>query len=394
MASFECKPNRLGRHAIATVQAIGVGHRRFAESLLPVQFDTDLSSALGSTTIKTRNDVTPARCPIVYEQFMAPSVTRSNKKPVDLGKKKANEFAFKSRLKGPIAELSVLRRSLLFSEISMASYLPIEQCNIAAGLLGFTDGKFFTSGGAQAYWFQNQFDSVVVFRGTEVHEWNDIAADVNALTALAETVGKVHRGFKKEVDEIWPHVEKELEKNTKPLWFCGHSLGGAMAKICAGRCMLSYIKSEPEELYTFGSPRVGCKRYVNHVQLPHYRWVNNNDIVPRVPPTWLGYRHSGTELYIDHLGRLQNIQGWKRISDGFHGFVAAIRRWRVDHLSDHSSPGYIDAIFKIVRSEENKPDSKLAQPGIASSSTQQKSDASPADSSPQAAKKTEGQLTA
>lgn len=295
---------------------------------------------------------------------MAPTVTRSSKKTVELKKKQASEFAFKSNLDRPIEELSVLRRSLLFSEISMASYLPIEQCNIAAGILGFTDGKFFSSRGAQAYWFQNQFDSVVVFRGTEVHEWNDIAADVNALSALAETVGKVHRGFKTEVDEIWPHVEKELEKNTKPLWFCGHSLGGAMANICAGRCMLSYIKSEPEELYTFGSPRVGCKRYVNHVKIPHYRWVNNNDIVTRVPPNWLGYRHSGIEMYIDHLGRLKNIQGWQRINDGLRGFLSGIRRWRVDHLSDHSSPGYIDAVFKIVRAEENKPDSKFAQPGV------------------------------
>lgn len=301
---------------------------------------------------------------------MAPTVTKSSKQPVVLGKKKANEFAFKSNLKGSISELSVLRRSLLFAEISMASYLSIEECNIAAGLLGFTDGKFFNCGGAQAYWFQNKFDSVVVFRGTEVHEWNDIAADANALTALAETVGKVHRGFKTEVDEIWPHIESELEKNTKTLWFCGHSLGGAMATICAGRCMLSYIKSEPEGLYTFGSPRVGCKRYVNHVKLPHYRWVNNNDIVTRVPPAWLGYRHSGTEMYMDRLGRLKDLQGWRRISDRIQGFLSGLRRLRLDQLSDHASPGYIDGIFKIIRIQENNPNSRFAKPGMVAADSQ------------------------
>ena len=268
--------------------------------------------------------------------------------------KKAGEFAFKSKLTGPIEELSLLRRSLLFAEVAMISYLSLEECNIAAGKLGFTDGKFFNCGGSQAYWFQNEWDSVVVFRGTEVDDWNDIKADANALTALAETVGKVHRGFKSEVDEIWPHIEKALEVNTKTLWFCGHSLGGAMAKICADRCMLSYIKTEPHELYTYGSPRVGCKKYVNHVQIPHYRWVNNNDIVTRVPPIFLGYRHSGTEMYMDHMGRLTKINGWKRTSDRLKGFFSGLRRFKIDHLSDHSSPGYIDCIFNVVRADEAK----------------------------------------
>jgi triacylglycerol lipase len=281
-------------------------------------------------------------------------VTKSNKKPVKLAKKKASEFAFKSYLDRPISELSVPRRSLLFAEVSMISYLSIEQCNIAAGKLGFTDGKFFNCGGAQAYWFQNEHDSVVVFRGTEVNDWNDIQADVNALTALAETVGKVHRGFKAEVDEIWPHIENALEPNELPLWFCGHSLGGAMAKICAGRCMLSFIRSEPEELYTFGSPRVGCKRYVNHVKLQHYRWVNNNDIVTRVPPVMFGYRHSGEEKYIDHVGRLKNLNGWRRFSDRLQGFLGGLRKLKIDQLSDHSATEYIDRIFSIVRADEAK----------------------------------------
>ena len=273
-----------------------------------------------------------------------------------LATKKANEFAFKTFLKTPIQEYSLMRQSLLFAEASMISYLSVEECNVAAGKLGFTDGKFFNCGGSQAYWFQNEHDSVVVFRGTEVNDWNDIRADANALTAIAETVGKVHRGFKSEVDEIWPHIEKALESNRKPLWFCGHSLGGAMANICAARAMLSYIKTEPEGVFTYGSPRVGCKKYVSHVKLPHYRWVNNNDIVTRVPPVFLGYRHSGTEMYIDRLGRLKDIEGWRRVSDRLQGFLSGLRRLKVDQLSDHSVPNYIDAIFKIVRAREaNQP---------------------------------------
>lgn len=267
---------------------------------------------------------------------------------------KADQFVFKSKLTGPIHDLSMMKRALLMAEVSMISYLSIEECNIAAGKLGFTDGKFFNTRGAQAYWFFNQWDSVVVCRGTEPHEWDDIQADINALTAVAETVGKVHRGFKAEVDRIWPHLEKALQDNQRPLWFCGHSLGGAMATICAGRANLSHIPCETEALYTYGSPRVGCNRYINHVQISHYRWVNNNDIVTRVPPTWLGYRHGGAEFYIDHTGKLRDIKGWRRIKDRLQGFVRSLGRLRIDHLSDHSMLEYIDHIFQMSRSNETK----------------------------------------
>ncbi len=285
---------------------------------------------------------------------MATVTKAENEKSVqNVGEKKATDFVFKSKLEGPISELSPLRQSVLFAEVSMISYMSIEECNIAAGKLGFTNGKFFDTEGAQAYWFHNEWDSVVVCRGTEPHEWEDIKADANALTALAETVGKVHRGFKNEVDRVWPFIEEALEENKKPLWFCGHSLGGAMANICANRCALSYIESEPVGLFTYGSPRIGCKKYVSHVEVPHNRWVNNNDVVCRVPPVFMGYRHNGEEKYIDRHGRLVKLSGWRRVSDRIQGLLKEATRFRIDYLSDHSVIDYIDNIFNIARADEN-----------------------------------------
>ena len=277
----------------------------------------------------------------------------SDKAAQKIGEKKATDFAFKSKLTGPIAELSLLRQSVLFAEVSMISYMSIEECNIAAGKLGFTSGKFFDTEGAQAYWFHNEFDSVVVCRGTEPHEWEDIKADANALTAIAETVGKVHRGFKNEVDRIWPYIEEALAENKKPLWFCGHSLGGAMANICTNRCSLKYVDNQPQGLFTYGSPRVGCKRYVSHVEIQHNRWVNNNDIVTRMPPVFMGYRHNGDEKYIDRHGRLTKISGWKRVSDRIQGLLKGLARFRIDYLSDHSAIDYIDNIFAIAEADDN-----------------------------------------
>ena len=86
----------------------------------------------------------------------------TNKKTKNkLADKQANEFDFKSKIEGPIAELSHLERSLLMAEISMMSYLNVEQCNIAAGHIGFSQGEFFDRSGSQAYWFQGEYLSLI-----------------------------------------------------------------------------------------------------------------------------------------------------------------------------------------------------------------------------------------
>lgn len=255
-----------------------------------------------------------------------------------------------SRVEQPIDELDFLKRALLMAELAMIAYNDEAEATRAFGLIGFHDVTFFERDGAQAYRIRNQHDCVVACRGTEPNEWNDIRADANAASVLAETVGRVHRGFKREVDDLWPMLETSLMGNEQPLWFCGHSLGGAMATICAGRCYLSHIESNPRELFTFGSPRVGNKRYVNYVKLRHYRFVNNNDIVTRVPPAFLGYRHDGMEVYLDHQGRLKQLSGSSRRLDRMLGFLKALRGLKIDHFQDHSIHRYIAVIADAIAS--------------------------------------------
>ena len=55
--------------------------------------------------------------------------------------------------------------------------------------------------------------------------------------------------------------------------------------------------AERIDVYTFGSPRVGNAAFVDFYDrhVPNtWRHVNDEDIVPLVPPTWAGYRHVGT----------------------------------------------------------------------------------------------------
>ncbi len=264
----------------------------------------------------------------------------------------SNQLHLYSHVQGPLKSLSFLRRSLVLAELSMLAYLPPDSCAPAAARLGFPGHMFFDQDGAQAYWFDNRWDAIIICRGTEPHDWNDIRANVNLWMEVAESVGKVHRGFKREMDQLWPRLEKALLRNRKPLWFAGHSLGGAMATICAGRCKLSFIKSNPEELFTYGSPRVGDQRYVHFTRLRHHRWVNNNDIVPTVPPTWLGYRHCGQELYLDYRGQLRELNWTGRLIDNWRGLRESLRMRRFDFVADHSMFDYIDAIVGLCEAEE------------------------------------------
>ena len=257
-----------------------------------------------------------------------------------------------STVVGPIADMTFLQRALLFAELSMVAYNDDAESRRACQLIGFPDVRFYDRDGSQAYRLRNDHDCVVACRGTEPNEWNDIRADADATSVLAETIGRVHRGFKTEVDDLWPMLETALIGNQQPLWFCGHSLGGAMATICAGRCFLSHIESSPRQLFTYGSPRVGDKAYINYIKLDHFRFVNNNDIVTRVPPAWLGYRHSGREVYIDHLGRLRRIGASGKRRDRWLGFVRSLRLRKIDHFSDHSIHGYIEALRMAVEQEE------------------------------------------
>lgn len=252
----------------------------------------------------------------------------------------------------PIEDLTILRRSLLFAELAWVAYLAEESAATVVDDIGLRETMFLERDGSQAYIFKSDTDCIVACRGTEPNEWNDIRADVNAMSAVSETVGRVHRGFKQEVDDLWPRLEKLLIENTKTLWFTGHSLGGAMATISAGRCFLSHIDSNPRQLYTYGSPRVGNKRYVNHVNLEHLRWVNNNDIVTRVPPPWMGYRHTGTQLYLNSAGDLRKVSKVQRARDRWRGFWGGLKKGRVDHFSDHSMDDYISHINRSVRAEE------------------------------------------
>jgi triacylglycerol lipase len=242
-----------------------------------------------------------------------------------------------------IKDLSFKERSLLFARLSAIAYSDPKTAKKLTKPLGFTEVEFYDKDGAQAYRFQNADDMVIVCRGTEPTCFNDIGADLKAFPVMAETVSRVHRGFKGEVDELWPMIVEDLMtlEPAQDLWFAGHSLGAAMATIMASRCLFCKDLPDPVELYTYGSPRVGWKGYVVHLGVEHHRWVNNNDVVVRVPLVAMGYRHHGTEHYMNAYGKVRKHTGWQRVKDRWRGMWMGIKKGSIDNFSDHSMANYI-----------------------------------------------------
>src|SRR5262245_39227176 len=181
---------------------------------------------------------------------------------------------------------------------------------------GFTPGTFdFIDGhDTQGFVVQDDTTILVAFRGTQPKHPVDWLSDAKALPRTwAHDVGLVHTGFYDALDVVWNDGQAILPKRlinrgNRTVWITGHSLGGALAELCAARaCFDPRITSIPiEAVYTFGQPRVGDLTFATLLQdkmgVSVHRFVNDRDIVPRVPLFSMGYCHYGSMTCSDHAG--------------------------------------------------------------------------------------------
>jgi triacylglycerol lipase len=135
--------------------------------------------------------------------------------------------------------------------------------------------------------------AVLVFRGTKGKELLDI--DLNfRLVPLAGVPGvMVHCGFLEVFNRCKGEIEaavNESVSSTLGFYITGHSLGGALAQIASAALNRDNLAA----CYTFGSPRVGTAGFDEQVKCPHYRVINNWDLVPALPvASFRGYSHNG-----------------------------------------------------------------------------------------------------
>gem|GEM_PF-2233415 len=123
--------------------------------------------------------------------------------------------------------------------------------------------------------------------------------------------GRVHSGFSDAFAAVVPQLTEILSlcDKAKNVIVCGHSLGGALATLCAA--WIRQTTSRQVMLYTFGSPRVGCRDFVEHysktASFPAFRVANPTDIVPSVPWDTAG---GDLDKFENSLVVMENPRGW------------------------------------------------------------------------------------
>lgn len=122
----------------------------------------------------------------------------------------------------------------------------------------------------------------------------------------------VHEGFGTLYANIRDEVHELIESRVvihKKIIVTGHSLGGALATLCALDLQYSFPDMEIF-CVTLGSPRVGnidfANSYNNRVPKT-IRIVNGNDIVARMPLWLSGYRHVSKRFQVGSRKKLWNF---------------------------------------------------------------------------------------
>ena len=214
------------------------------------------------------------------------------------------------------------------------------------------DRKFDT----QAFVAANTEVLLIAFRGTEnIKDWTTNLK----FKPIDGPAGQIHRGFYTAAVRAWDdHIRSLVDRfqtQDQPIWITGHSLGGALAVATAAYLQLDQNINVQGGVYTFGQPRVGNRAFAsafNNVFMNRaFHYVNNNDLVPHVPPIGfvLNYWHTELALYFDSDGNLhRDIPLWRMLTEGARGVFKDIGNPGPDALNDHNMDHYIDLVRRQV----------------------------------------------
>ncbi|KAL4461570.1 hypothetical protein ABPG74_016194 [Tetrahymena malaccensis] len=168
----------------------------------------------------------------------------------------------------------------------------------------YSSDKFQT----QAYTAYSQADNqiVVAFRGS-VNTRNYISDFSFTLVKYPQCHTKqdncrahlgflnAYKGFNNQT--LQDTLKLKSKYPTASIVITGHSMGAAVA-IFAALELKNYV--HVDYIYNFGQPRVGNKAFAEYImnQLPQIkRVVHDKDIVPHLPPRFLGFHHESQEIW-------------------------------------------------------------------------------------------------
>lgn len=162
--------------------------------------------------------------------------------------------------------------------------------------------QFIEADDTQCFVASDSNTAIVAFRGTE--SLGDWISNLNTLSRT-KSYGIVHRGFLNAFEIVKNELERVLHTmSVNSILLTGHSLGGALATVAAAEWQGSFPING---VYTYGQPAVGKQKFPSFIRENYnqkfFRFVNDDDVVPRVPPT---YKHVGRLFHFNSNGKLRD----------------------------------------------------------------------------------------
>ena len=277
----------------------------------------------------------------------------------------------------PAATKFSAKNALLLAQLCNAAYGTEADARILAKQMGFTDFEWVN--------LEQQLENTsalivgcddfaaVAFCGTKnLKNWmTDLHSTPGRFAWFFEgapDVGEVHAGFAFALRHSWEQITLAMNRvippvatavanleglSTRPqktLWITGHSLGGALAALAGGvfSMLPGGIIRPVGGVYTFGQPRIGlhnfCGAYDRLLQRKTFRFINKEDLVPRVPFRGWDYSDLGEMIHFDSTGAPQRqSREWTnflaRTFEGFQDFFSIATHFNPD-VGDHSRTGY------------------------------------------------------
>ena len=233
----------------------------------------------------------------------------------------------------------------------------------------------------QAFMLKTNDFIVLAFRGSqELKDWQtnfstrlkkfNLGTTMEPLQEdMAPPQGQVHRGFQTAWESVEGNVVRKIRQWNEgqptqlPVFLTGHSLGGALATVAAAS--LTKQKFNVQGLYTFGQPRAGDLVFAAEMRAmldgKIFRFVNNNDIVPHIPPPYLPwnpfrlYVHAGQRIYFDSRGNMYlHPNPIFRFIDFLIGLLRDAFEPGFDTVNDHRMEYYVSNLRKALEVERER----------------------------------------